>query len=255
MIKTALTIAGSDPSGGAGIQADLKVFTMLGVYGMAVPAALTAQNTRGVDAVKAVPPVFMRAQLVSLLSDVHVDAAKVGMLLTAATVEAVADAVRLYRLTNLVVDPLMVSSSGRMLLRKDAQAALVEKLIPLAELVMPNLDEAAVLAGMDVETLADMAEAAKRIHGMGPRFVLIKGGHFKGDAVDVFYNGSEVFEYAGRRVLGKKLHGAGCVYSAAVTAGLASGMTVMEAVAAAKKFVAAAIEKAEPVGGGRVALV
>lgn len=255
MKKTALTIAGSDPSGGAGFQADLKTFAAYGVYGMAVPAALTAQSTVGVVAVREIPPAFMAAQLDALLSDVRVDAVKTGMLLSARTIRVVAEAVKKYRVGNLVIDPVMVSTSGRRLLRKNAVSVMVSELFPLAELVMPNMDEAAVLAGMEVATREDMREAAARIHLLGPKFVLVKGGHHRGDPVDVFYNGVEAFEFPGKRVTGKDLHGTGCVLSAAVTAGLAKGMVMMEAVAKAKEFLTAAIKKAEPVGQGRVPLV
>jgi hydroxymethylpyrimidine/phosphomethylpyrimidine kinase len=177
------------------------------------------------------------------------------MLLSARTVALVAEAVRAYRLQNLVVDPVMVSTSGRRLLRRGAVEAVVSELFPASVLVTPNMDEAAVLSGMEVESRADMEEAARRIHALGARFVLIKGGHFRGDPVDVFYNGLEFFEFPARRVEGKKLHGAGCVFSAAITAGLAKGMSVIEAVAKAKEFITSAIEKAEPTGRGRVPLV
>jgi len=255
MHKTALSIAGSDPSGGAGFQADLKTFAAFGVYGMAVPAALTAQNTVGVVAVREVPPSFMAEQLDTLLTDVRVDAVKTGMLLSARTIRLVSEAAKKYRLKNLVVDPVMVSTSGKRLLRKNAVKVLISELLPLAELVMPNMDEAAVLAGMEVATREDMKEAARRIHMLGPKFVLVKGGHHRGDPVDVFYNGTEAFEFPGKRIKGKELHGTGCVLSAAVTAGLAKGMVMMEAVAGAKEFLTRAIEKAEPVGQGRVPLV
>lgn len=255
MHKVALTIAGSDPSGGAGLQADLKTFAAYGVYGTAVPAALTVQNTSGVVEVRAVPSAFMEAQLDALLSDLSPDAAKTGMLLSARTISLVAEAVKKYRLQNLVVDPVMVSTSGKRLLHKNAVSVLVAELFPLAELVMPNMDEASALAKMDVATREDMKEAAIMIHGLGPRFVLVKGGHHRGEPVDVFYNGREAFEFPGRRIEGKRLHGTGCVLSAAVAAGLAKGMAMVEAVAAAKEFVARAIEAAEPVGKGRVPLV
>ena len=255
MLKIALTIAGSDPSGGAGIQADLKVFSAFGVYGMAVPAALTAQSTSGVAAAKAVSPAFLQAQLETLLSDVQPDAVKTGMLLSAAAISTVAAMLPAFQVKNLVIDPVMVSSSGKRLLRKNAVSALVNELFPLAELVMPNKDEAEVLSGMRIETREDAKEAARIIQGLGPRFVLVKGGHLPGDATDLFYNGSEFFEYVGRRVQDKKLHGAGCAFSAAVTAGLAKGLSAMEAIAEAKDFINKTIRKAVPVGKGRVPLV
>ncbi len=255
MIKTALTIAGSDPSGGAGIQADLKTFSAYGVYGMAVPAALTAQNTQGVTAVKTIAPKFMREQLSAVLVDMQVDAVKTGMLLSARTIEIVAEAIKGHQLKNLVVDPVMVSSTGKRLLRKDAAFSLISLIFPLAELVTPNIDEAEVISGVRIETPDDIEEAARIIHGLGPRFVLIKGGHRRGDPIDLFYNGREFFEYKAKRVENRKLHGTGCVYSAAITAGLAKGMSVMESIASAKEFITKAIKKAAPVGKGRVPLL
>ncbi len=254
-MKRALSIAGSDPSGGAGIQADIKTFAALGVYGMAVPAALTAQNTMGVEAVRAVSPAFLKMQLYTLLSDVKVDAAKTGMLLDVRTIETVSDALKKYRVKNLVLDPVMVSSSGSRLLAKRAVEVLVARLFPLAELVTPNIDEAVVLAGMNIETEEDVYLAAKRIRGLGPRNVLIKGGHLKGEPVDFLFDGKDITRYPGKRVEGKKLHGAGCVYSAAIAAGLARGMGVKDSIAAAKKFVSKAIRDAVPVGKGRVPLI
>jgi len=253
--KTALTIAGSDPSGGAGFQADLKTFAALGVYGMAVPAALTAQSTRGVEEARGIPPAFMKAQLDALLGDIRPDAVKTGMLLDARTISLVAWAIKYYRISNLVVDPVMVSTSGKRLLRKSALGALVTELLPLAELVMPNIAEASVLAGMTVDSVGDMEEAARIIRRMGPRAVLVKGGHLREKPVDVLFDGKNIRHFAAKRITGKELHGTGCVLSAAVTAGLAKGMAMADAVARAKEFVTRAIKAAEPVGKGRIPLV
>jgi hydroxymethylpyrimidine/phosphomethylpyrimidine kinase len=255
MHNIALTIAGSDPSGGAGLQADLKTFSTLGVYGMAVPAALTAQSTTGVVEVRGIPPAFMKAQLDALLADISPDAAKTGMLLDAKTISLVAGAVKGYTVPNLVVDPVMVSTSGKRLLRKNALKMLIAELLPLAGLVMPNIPEAEVLAGMKVEDVKDMEEAARVIRRMGPGAVLVKGGHLSDGPVDVLYDGKKMRHYEAKRVTGKKLHGTGCVFSAAVTAGLAKGMALAEAVANAKEFVTCAIEAAGPVGKGRVPVV
>jgi len=255
--RAALSIAGSDPSGGAGIQADLKVFALLGVYGMAVPAAFTAQNTIKVFSVKSRPAASVRGELDALTSDIRPDALKTGMLYSAGVILAVAEAVRRHRLSNLVVDPVMISSSGKRLLKKDAEDALIGELFPLALIVMPNGAEASKLAGMEIKSLKDAEEAAARIRKLGPKNVLIKGGHLPGgagEAVDVLFDGKNFIHFMGRRVA-KEIHGAGCVYSAAVTAGLARGLTVQEAVAAAKKFISKAIQIAEPVGHGRVPLV
>jgi hydroxymethylpyrimidine/phosphomethylpyrimidine kinase len=254
--KTALSIAGSDPSGGAGIQADLKVFALLGVYGMAVPAAFTAQNTVKVFSAKSRPAASVREELDALISDVTPDALKTGMLYSAGVISAVADAVRRYRLSNLVVDPVMISSSGKRLLKKDALDALVSLLLPLALVVMPNVAEAARLSGMEINSLKDAEEAAAQIRKLGPKNVLIKGGHLPGggEAVDVLFDGKNFIHFRGRRTP-KEIHGAGCVYSAAITAGLARGLTLEDAVRAAKKFISKAIQIAEPVGHGRVPLV
>lgn len=255
MRKAALSIAGSDPSGGAGIQADLKVFALLGVYGMALPAALTAQNTVKVFSVKSRLAASVREELGALMEDVRPDALKTGMLYSAGVISAVADAVRRYRLSNLVVDPVTISSSGKRLLKKDAEAALIGELFPLALIVMPNIAEAAKLSGIEINSLKDAEEAAAIIIKLGPKNVLIKGGHLPGgEAVDVLFDGVKFTRFAGRRVA-KEIHGAGCVYSAAVTAGLAKGLTLEEAVRAAKKFISKAIQIAEPVGHGRVPLV
>jgi hydroxymethylpyrimidine/phosphomethylpyrimidine kinase len=257
MRKAALSIAGSDPSGGAGIQADLKVFALLGVYGMAVPAAFTAQNTVKVFSVKSRPAASVRDELDALTSDIRPDALKTGMLYSAGVISAVADAVRRYRLTNLVVDPVMISSSGKRLLKKDAEGALIGELFPLALIVMPNIAEASKLAGMEINSLKDAEEAAAKIRKFGPKNVLIKGGHLPdggGEAVDVLFDGKNYIHFGGRRV-DKEIHGAGCVYSAAITAGLARGLSVKDAVQSAKKFISKAIELAEPVGHGRTPLV
>src|SRR5207253_11487245 len=179
----ALTIAGSDPSGGAGIQADLKTFSRLRVYGMSVITALTAQNTTGVESIMEIPPEFVARQLDAVLTDIHVDAAKTGMLLTAGIVDVVAQKVREHQIRNLVIDPVMISTSGTPLLGSDAVTVFRRNLLPLALLVTPNTEEARILTGTSIATIADMEEAALKIHGMGPRFVLIKGGHLPGDEV------------------------------------------------------------------------
>jgi hydroxymethylpyrimidine/phosphomethylpyrimidine kinase len=254
MRNVALSIAGSDPSGGAGIQADLKVFALLGVYGMALPAALTAQNTVKVFSAKSRPAAAVREELDTLISDIRPNALKTGMLYSAGVISQVADAVRRYRLSNLVVDPVMVSSSGKRLLKKDAEAALIGELFPLALVVMPNVAEASRLSGMEIRSIKDAEEAAARIKKSGPENVLIKGGHLPGEAVDVLFDGKNYIHFGGRRVA-KEIHGAGCVYSAAVTAGLARGLTLEDAVRAAKKFISKAIQIAKPVGRGRVPLV
>ncbi|HEV3349630.1 MAG TPA: bifunctional hydroxymethylpyrimidine kinase/phosphomethylpyrimidine kinase, partial [Methylomirabilota bacterium] len=191
LIPKALTIAGSDSGGGAGIQADLKTFSAFRVFGMSVLTAVTAQNSVGVQGVENLPPAFVAQQLRSVLDDFGTDAAKCGMLSTAGIIDAIADVLADHRIEKLVVDPVMVAKSGDPLLQADARTALADRILPLALVVTPNLPEAEVLAGMRVVEPEDMEEAARRIHVMGPRYVLVKGGHLKGDATDLLWNGRE----------------------------------------------------------------
>jgi hydroxymethylpyrimidine/phosphomethylpyrimidine kinase len=250
VIPKALTIAGSDPSGGAGIQADLKTFSALRVYGMAVIAALTAQNTLGVASIMPVPAGMLKSQLDTLLSDIRPEAAKTGMLSTAANVELVAAKVREYGLTTLVVDPVMLATSGASLLEPDAQLVFRKKLLPLALLITPNLDEARTLTGKQVATVDDMEEAALHVHGMGARNVLVKGGHLDGDSTDVFFDGKEFVHLRAERIASRNTHGTGCVLSAAITAHLALGKPVNEAVRDGKQFVTEAIRTGFALGRG-----
>ncbi len=258
--NTALSIAGFDPSGGAGILADVKTFTLMGVYGMAVQAALTAQNTVGVLSVGPRPARRIKDELDALISDIRPDAVKTGMLYSAGAVSAAADAVKEHGLVNLVIDPVMISSSGKRLLKRDAQDALTGGLLPLALVVMPNVAEAEALSGIEIKNIEDAEEAARIIRRLGPKNVLIKGGHMPagggggGHAVDLLFDGENFTRFSARRIE-KELHGAGCVYSAAVTAGLAKGLTVPGAVRAAKKFISNAIRNARPAGHGRVPIV
>jgi len=250
MIPTALTIAGSDPSGGAGIQADLKTFSASNVYGMAVITALTAQNTVGVHDVMVVSPGFVASQLDAVMSDIPPHAVKTGMLGSASTVEVVSEKLRAYRAMRIVVDPVMVSSSGAVLLDGPGVQALKRELLPLAELITPNLAEASHLSGIEVRDITGMEEAARRIHGVGARNVLVKGGHLDGEAVDVFFNGSEIVHFSSGRISSSNLHGTGCVLSAAITSGLALGHDLHASIAVAKGFVTAAIERALAIGKG-----
>ena len=250
-IKTALTIAGSDPSGGAGLQADLKTFSRLGVYGMAVIAAMTAQNTLGVSSVAEVPADFLAEQLDAVLGDIRPVATKTGMLLTAGAIAVVARKARQYDIRNLVVDPVMISTSGAALMQPAAKAIFRQALLPLAFLLTPNLDEARELTGIAVQTPDDMERAALQIHQMGARHVLVKGGHLTGDnAVDVFFDGEEFSHFASPRIATRHTHGTGCVLSAALTAFLAQGKTVTEAVRLGKEFVTNAIKGALEIGNG-----
>jgi hydroxymethylpyrimidine/phosphomethylpyrimidine kinase len=251
VVKTALTIAGSDPSGGAGIQADLKTFSRLRVYGMSVITALTVQNTSGVVDVMGVPPAFVGSQLDAVLADIHVDAVKTGMLWSVGTIEVVAQKIKQYQVRNLVVDPVLVSTSGSPLLDPDAIGTLSRILIPLARIIMPNRHEAEILSGKKMTGPDDMEEAALRLHAMGAQFVLIKGGHWPGgDATDVLFDGKDFSYFRAERVESRNTHGTGCVLSAAVAAGLASGKGVEEAVQEAKSLITEAIKRGLSLGGG-----
>jgi hydroxymethylpyrimidine/phosphomethylpyrimidine kinase len=249
-IPKALTIAGSDSGGGAGIQADLKTFTAFRVFGMSVITAVTAQNSLGVQGVENVSPEFVARQLRSVLSDFGADAAKCGMLSTAPIIEAVAATLAEHPVPKLVVDPVMVAKSGDPLLRVDARDALIKLILPLALLVTPNLPEAEVLAGMQVSSRADMEEAARRIADLGPRYVLVKGGHLKGDALDVLWNGREITRFSAPRIESGNTHGTGCTYSAAITAGLARGHALGDSIRDGKAYVTRAIRDGFPAGHG-----
>jgi hydroxymethylpyrimidine/phosphomethylpyrimidine kinase len=250
-IPRALTIAGSDSGGGAGIQADLKVFFALGCHGMSALTALTAQNTVGVSGVHPVPPEFVVAQVDAVATDIGVDAAKTGMLATAEIVEAVADAVRANGIVNLVVDPVFVSKSRHYLLAQDAVGALKDRILPLATVITPNLFEATGLLDDEVTTLDEMRDAARALHRLGPQAVLVKGGHLDSDrAIDVFFDGSEVLEVEGVRYDTADTHGTGCALSAAITARLAHGAGLISSVRYAKDFVAGAIEHGLRIGKG-----
>jgi hydroxymethylpyrimidine/phosphomethylpyrimidine kinase len=250
VIPAALTVAGSDPSGGAGIQADLKTFSALRVYGMAVITALTAQNTCGVQSVFEVPGSAIEGQLQAVLEDITPGAVKTGMLATASIVEAVAAQFRARALQNLVVDPVMISTSGDALLAPDGVQALRRHLIPLARIVTPNLAEASALTGQSVGGVDDMKAAALRVHAMGARSVYVKGGHLAGAAVDVFFDGSEFAILPAERIATSNTHGTGCVLSAAMTAYLALDEPLPRAVRLAKEFVTAAIRNALSIGHG-----
>lgn len=251
-IRTALTIAGSDSGGGAGVQADLKAFQALGVFGMSVVTALTAQNSRAVVAVHEVPPAFVTAQLDAVADDFRIDVVKTGMLASAAVIEAVADGLARWALGPVVVDPVMVSKSGYALLPNAAVAALRARLLPLADLVTPNAHEAEALAGFPVRTLDDARRAAEAILAMGPRAVLVKGGHLAGepDAVDVLLDAEGFLEVRSERIATAHTHGTGCTYASAIAAGLAQGRPLREAVGRAKRYLTEAIRHGLALGGG-----
>lgn len=246
-----MTIAGSDSGGGAGIQADLKTFAAFGVYGTSAITAITAQNTLRVTAVHELPPEMVAAQIDAIVKDIGVDAAKTGMLANASIIEAVAKKVKEHGIEKLVVDPVMVAKSGDPLLRTEAVQALKEKLLPLAYVITPNLPEAEVLVGRELKGEGEIREAAKEIHKMGPKFVVIKGGHRTGDAIDLLFDGQAFQVFRAERVETPHTHGTGCTFAAGLTACLAKGMTVAEAVMAVKAYIIEALKQAYPVGGGR----
>ncbi len=248
-----LTIAGSDPSGGAGIQADLKVFNLHKVYGLSAITALTIQNSQGISQVCPVAAEHLLQQIEFLLDDTEVDAVKSGMLWRKAHIEVVAQILKKYNIKCYVLDPIIKSSSGYIILEDEDIDFLKMELLPLSLIVTPNLVEAENLSGQRVKDLDDMRDSAKAICDMGTRYVLIKGGHLKGTPVDLFYDGNSFETFEGVR-RDKDLHGAGCVYSAAITANIATGMTVAEAIGKAKRFVEKVIETAEPLGKGRLPL-
>jgi len=250
-LKRVLTIAGSDSGGGAGIQADLKTITVLGAYGMSAVTALTAQNTLGVVSIHRLPPRFVFEQIEAVAQDVGVDAAKTGMLADPEIVETVAEAVERFALRPLVSDPVMYSKSGHELLTAAARTAYVEKVLPLADLVTPNLAEASLLCGFEVETETDRARAARIIHDMGARAVLIKGGHGKGEfAEDLLFDGTSYRTFSAPRLPSRNTHGIGCTYSAAIATFLAQGLAIFDAVTRAKAFVTDALRFSHPIGKG-----
>lgn len=251
-MRRALTIAGSDSGGGAGIQADLKTFTAFEVYGLSVLTAVTAQNTLGVQGVHVLPPDFVALQIRSVLSDIGADAGKTGMLATKEIVAAVAAEVRTFPLSNLVVDPVMVSATGHRLLDEDAVEAVKTLLVPLARVVTPNLDEATILADEKIEDLEGMKEAARAIKALGPEYVLIKGGHLAGSRVfDVLYDGTRFEVRDVPKIPTLNTHGSGCTLSAAIAAGLARGEDVTAAVRGAQRYIHAAIMGAVKIGRGK----
>jgi hydroxymethylpyrimidine/phosphomethylpyrimidine kinase len=250
-MRTALTIAGSDSGGGAGIQADLKTFAAFGVYGTSAITALTAQNTVGVTGVHVAPAEFVVAQIDAVVSDLGCDAAKTGMLATAAIVEAVAHALTRLGVPNVVVDPVMVAKSGDHLLARDAVDAMRRMLVPAARVVTPNVPEAEVLTGRTIRTIDDAVAAAHAVRALGARAVIVKGGHLdREDIVDVLVDGDRMITLTGPRVPGVHTHGTGCTYAAAIAARLAVGDDVESAARAAQAYVAGAMRGGVPLGAG-----
>lgn len=249
-LPKALTIAGSDSGAGAGIQADLKTFAAFGVYGTSVITAVTAQNTKEVAAIAEVPPEVVIAQIDTVIEDIGAQAVKTGMLSSAPIIQNVADRLEAWGIPFLVVDPVMVSKSGVPLLHPAAVRVLVTDLLPLATIVTPNIPEAEAISGLKITSPADMQEAAIRIHQLGPRFVVIKGGHLDGPPVDLVHDGESFVPVEGTRIDTTNTHGTGCTYSAAMTALLARGLQPLEAIQLAKRYIEAAIRTAIPIGEG-----
>ncbi len=249
-LPVALTIAGSDSGGGAGIQADLKTFAALGVHGTSAITAITAQNTKGVTDIFELPVELILEQIKVVVEDIGVQAAKTGMLSSAGIIAAVADAISRHGITELVVDPVMVAKGGAKLLRDDAVAALRERLVPLAAVITPNIPEAEVLLGRDIATLDERRRAAEDLVALGARIAIVKGGHADGDATDVYYDGAQLVELRGDRIATNNTHGSGCVFSAAITAGLARGLAPIDAAREAKTFISEAIANSLELGGG-----
>ena len=250
-MKTALTIAGSDSGGGAGIQADLKTFAAHGVYGTSAVTAITAQNTLGVTAWEAVASDLVTAQIEAVASDIGVDAVKTGMLANAAIVEAVGAAIASLDLPRVVVDPVMVAKGGAKLLDDEAIEAMKAELLPRAIVVTPNIFEASALAGMQVRNVDEARTAAERIAALGAAAVIVKGGHLPtSDAIDVFFDGREFVELRAPRIETRHTHGTGCTFSSAIAANLAIGRALGDAVARAKAYLTDAIRQAPGLGGG-----
>ncbi len=249
-IPRVLIIAGSDSGGGAGIQADLKTVSALGAFGMTAITALTAQNTTGVFGVLEIEPAFVVKQIEACLSDIGCDAIKTGMLSSSAIIEAVTNAISGQKSRPLVVDPVMIAKHGAPLLKPEAVAALKTRLLPLAAVVTPNLHEAGALTGREIHTLAQMKDAARAIHDLGPENVVVKGGHLEGVAADLLYDGVEFTEFHAERIDTKNTHGTGCIFASAIAANLAHQKTVLQAVTAAKEFITAAIRDGLAIGKG-----
>ncbi len=251
-MKRALTIAGSDSGGGAGIQADLKTFQELNVFGMSALTAVTAQNTLGVHGVYPMTQEAVAKQIQAVGEDIGVDALKTGMLFNAEIIETVAENITAFKWENVVIDPVMIAKGGASLLLQEAIAALKKYLLPLAKVITPNIPEAEVLTNMTIQTNDDKQEAAKKLHDLGVQNIVIKGGHDEdlSQSSDLLFDGKEFYTFTSKRINTKNTHGTGCTFSAAITAELAKGASVYDAVATAKAFIQAAIEDDLKLGKG-----
>ncbi|MBE3086954.1 MAG: bifunctional hydroxymethylpyrimidine kinase/phosphomethylpyrimidine kinase [Bacteroidetes bacterium] len=249
-----LCIGGSDSSGGAGIQADLKAVSACGCYGLSVITAITAQNTLGVQDIYPVSPKFVAQQLESVLSDIGADAVKIGMLLTSGVVQVVVKKIKEYKIGKVVVDPVMIAKGGRSLMQNKAREVLVKKLLPLTFVVTPNIPEAQNLAQMKIKSIDEMKKAAALIHNLGAKNVLIKGGHLPGakksGAIDILYDGDKYYEFSEKWIDTPNTHGTGCTYASALAAEIARGKNIIAAVEKAKKMVTDAIKNSIKIGAG-----
>jgi hydroxymethylpyrimidine/phosphomethylpyrimidine kinase len=246
----AMTIAGSDSGAGAGVQADLKTFAALQVYGVSTITAITAQNTLGVFGIHEVPVPMIEAQIRAVVTDIGVDTVKTGMLSSVAVIESVVRSMREYELKRIVVDPVMIAKGGDRLLQASAVEAIREILLPIALVATPNAEEASVLTGQQIHTLSDAKKAAEMIFSFGPKWVVIKGGHFGNDATDLLFDGTDFTEFSTPRVITTSTHGTGCTFASAIAAELAKGEPVTQAVNKAKAYVLASIKSASPIGAG-----
>ena len=249
-MKTALTIAGSDCSGGAGIQADLKTMTMNGVYAMSAITALTAQNTTGVRAIQEAAPDFLKQQIDAVFEDIYPDAVKIGMVASGELIRVIADRLRYYDAKNVVIDPVMAATSGSALMKNGAVQTLIEELLPVSALVTPNIPEAQVLSGLTIESKEDMIAAAKQIGDRYHCAVLLKGGHSINDANDLLYANGELVWFEGRRIDNPNTHGTGCTLSSAIASNLAKGFTLAESVQRAKDYISGALAAMLDLGEG-----
>lgn len=249
-MKKVLTIAGSDCSGGAGIQADLKTFSALGVFGMSVIVSVVAENTSRVIDIQNISPDMIKKQIDAVFEDIDVDAVKIGMLSTPQCMEAVAEKLKQYKPHNVVIDPVMYAKNGSPLMQPTSIDTLIKSIIPLADVLTPNIPEAEKIADMEIKSHNDMENAAKKIQSMGCKAVIIKGGHAVGDATDILYDGNKMYYYKASRIDTKNTHGTGCTFSSAIGAYLGKGLGVENAVSKAKEYVTTAITHSLPIGKG-----
>lgn len=250
MIKKVLTIAGSDCSGGAGIQADLKTFSAHGVFGMSVIVSVVAENTSRVIDIQDITPEMIEKQIDAVFEDIGVDAVKVGMLSTPECMRAVAGKLRQYKPEHVVIDPVMYAKNGCPLMDPSAVDALIETILPLADVLTPNIPEAERITGMEIRSVADMEAAARKIHDMGSQTIVVKGGHAIGNALDVLFDGKQMHHFETQRIATKNTHGTGCTFSSAIASQLALGMDICKAVEKAKAYVTTAITHSLAIGKG-----